>query len=56
MSETLLRVIEVGAFIIAALLSLGVGLQLRRNAKVHEESVHTLDEKVERARAASARL
>ncbi len=46
MIETL---IEGGMIIIAALISLGVGIRLFRNAKAHERSAKTLDKEIERA-------
>lgn len=46
---TIDTIIEVGVFIVATLISLGVGIGLFRNARAHERSAHTLDAKIERA-------
>jgi hypothetical protein len=46
---TIGTIIEVGVFIVANLVSLGVGILLFRNARAHERSAHTLDRQIERA-------
>lgn len=44
-----LTFIEFGAFIIAVLISLVVGIKLRQNAKAHEKAAQTLDKKIAQA-------
>ena len=46
---TIDTMIEVGVFIVANLISLGVAIGLFLNARAHERSAHSLDAKIERA-------
>lgn len=46
---TIDTIIEVGVFIVATLISLGVGIGLFRNARAHERSAHILDAKIQQA-------
>jgi hypothetical protein len=46
---TIDTVIELGVFIVANLISLGVAIALLVNARAHERSAHSLDAKMERA-------
>jgi hypothetical protein len=46
---TIEKMIEVGVFIVANLISVGVGIVLFLNVRAHKRSVHSLDAKIERA-------
>jgi hypothetical protein len=46
---TIEKIIEVGVFIVANLVSLGVGIALYLNARAHKRSAQSLDAKIARA-------
>ena len=48
MTETVITIIQIAVFIIALIMSIGVGIRLRKNAEAHEQQAKKLDKEVRR--------